>query len=170
VFRVALAFEFERSKHSHKPFSLVVLDLDDFKKIDDSYGRPAGDEALRSLAAVITATLDADGLVARTGRDEFALLLPDTDLADAAELAEQVRAALEEADVRYGYAIFRVTASVGVATSATATVPQQLLREAEDALSRAKAAGKNQVALAAAAAGNGWPWPASTSPVTTNDR
>jgi diguanylate cyclase (GGDEF)-like protein len=148
VFRATVAFEFERSKRYEKPLSLVRLDLDDFEEIDDGYGRPAGDEVLRSLASVITDAVDADGLVARIGRKEFALLLPDTDLADAAELAERVRAALEGADVRYGYAVFGLTASAGVATSVAATFPQQLLQEADDALSRAKEAGTNRVELA----------------------
>jgi diguanylate cyclase (GGDEF)-like protein len=149
VFRVALAFEFEYSKRHQKPFSLVLLDLDDFDQIDDSLGRLAGDSALRSLAAVISGALRDDGLAARTGRDEFALLLPDTDLAGAAEVAERVRIALEEADLRYGHTVFRRTASLGVATSGATTVPGQLLQAAEDALDRAKAAGKNQVELAA---------------------
>jgi diguanylate cyclase (GGDEF)-like protein len=149
VFRMALAFEFERAKRYQTPLSLVLLDLDDFKQIENSYGGPAGDEALRSFADVITGALPADGLAARTSREEFALLLPDTDLAGAAELGERVRAALEEADVRYGHAIFSVTTSVGVATSVAATLPQQLLQEAHDALFRAKAAGKNRVEPAA---------------------
>jgi diguanylate cyclase (GGDEF)-like protein len=148
VFRVALAFEFERSKRRQKPFSLVLLDVDDFEQIEDSFGRLAGDSVLHSLAGVITDALRADGLAAHTGRDEFALLLPDTDRAGAAEVAERVRIALEEADVRYGHAVFRRTASLGVATSGATTVPQQLLQEAEDALGRAKAAGKNRVELA----------------------
>jgi diguanylate cyclase (GGDEF)-like protein len=148
VFRMALAFEFERSTRYQMPFSLVLLDLDDFKQIEDSYGPSAGDEALRSFADVITGALPADGLAARTSREEFALLLPDTDVAAAAELGERVRAALEEADVRYGHAIFGMTTSVGVAASVGVTVPQQLLQEAGDALFRAKAAGKNRVELA----------------------
>lgn len=145
MFRVALAVELERSKRHQKPFSLVLLDLDDFAQIDDSLGRLAGDSALRSLAGVVNGALSADGLAARTGRDEFALLLPDTDLAGAAEVAERVRIALEEADIRYGRAVFRRTASLGVATSGATTVSRELLQAAEDALDRAKAAGKNRV-------------------------
>jgi diguanylate cyclase (GGDEF)-like protein len=148
MFRVALAFEFERSKRDQKPFSLVLLDLDDFEQIDDSLGRLASDSALRSLAGVVSGALSGDGLAASTGGDDFALLLPDTDLAGAAEVAERVRIALEETDIRYGHAVFRRTASLGVATSDATTVPQQLLQAAEDALYRAKAAGKNRVELA----------------------
>jgi diguanylate cyclase (GGDEF)-like protein len=149
VFRVALAVEFERSKRDQKPLSLVLLDLDDFEEIDGSLGHLAGHSALRSLAGVVRGALRADGLAARTGRDEFALLLPDTDLAGAAEVAERVRVALEETDVRYGHAIFRRSASLGVATTGAKTAPQELLQAAEDALHRAKAAGKNRVELAA---------------------
>jgi diguanylate cyclase (GGDEF)-like protein len=148
VFRVALAFEFEYSKSHQKPFSLVLLDLDDFDQIDDGLGRLAGDSTLRSLAGVISGVLGEGGLAARTGRDEFALLLPDTDLTGAAAVAERVRIALEEADLRYGHTVFRRTASLGVATSGARTVPGQLLQAAEDALDRAKAAGKNRVELA----------------------
>jgi diguanylate cyclase (GGDEF)-like protein len=145
MFRLALAFELERSKRYRAPFALVVIDLDGFKQIEDRYGRAAGDETLRSVADVITGTLPSDGFAARTGRDEFALLLPDTDLAGAAEVAERVRAGQDEAQIRYGRALFRVTASVGVAVSVAATVPQDLLQQADDALARAKQAGKNRV-------------------------
>jgi diguanylate cyclase (GGDEF)-like protein len=147
VFRVALAVELERSKRDEKPLSLVVLDVDDYEQIDENLGRLAGQSALRSLADVVSGALRADGLAARTGRDEFALLLPDTDLAGAAEVAERVRIALEAAEIRYGHAIFGRTASFGVATSGAATAPEQLVQAAEDALHRAKAAGKNRVEL-----------------------
>jgi diguanylate cyclase (GGDEF)-like protein len=170
VFRLALGFEFERWKRDQKPFSLVLLELDDFKHIDDAYGRPAGDEALRSVADVITDALRTDGLAARTGREEFALLLPDTDLAGAADLAERVRVDLEEIDVRYGHDIFNVTASVGVAASVDATVPQQLLQEADDALGRAKAAGKNRVELAQAQPATGAAWMVNGASPTLLDR
>jgi diguanylate cyclase (GGDEF)-like protein len=148
VFRVALEVELERSRRNDKPFSLVALDVDGFEQIDDSLGRRAGDSALRSFAGVVSGALRTDGLAARTGRGEFALLLPDTDLDGAAEVAERVRVALEEADIRYGHAIFRRTASLGVATIGEATTARQLLQAAGDALSGAKAAGRNRVELA----------------------
>ena len=149
AFRLALAFELERSKRTDKPVSLVLLDLDDFEEIGSNLGHPAGDSALRSFADVISEALGEDGLASRVGRDEFALLLPQTELPAAARVAERVRVALEEADIRYGHAVFRRTASLGVATSRGATVPQHVLQTAEEALSRAKAAGKNRVQLAA---------------------
>jgi diguanylate cyclase (GGDEF)-like protein len=148
VFRVALAVELERSQREQKPLSLVLLDVDDFEQIDDNLGPRSGNSALRSLAGVVSGALRADGLAARTGRDEFALLLPDTDVAEAAGVAERVRVALENAEIRYGHAIFGRTASLGVATSGAATVPEQLLQAAAEALHRAKAAGKNRVELA----------------------
>jgi diguanylate cyclase (GGDEF)-like protein len=148
VFRVALAVELERSKRDEKPLSLVVLDVDDFEQIDYHLGRLAGQSALRSLAGVVSDALRTDGIAARTGRDEFTLLLPDTDLSRAAQVAERVRGALEGAEIRYGHAVFGRTASLGVATSDAGTAPEQLRQAAEDALARAKAAGKNRVELA----------------------
>jgi diguanylate cyclase (GGDEF)-like protein len=170
VFRLALAFEFEHWKRDGKSFSVVLLELDDFKQIDDSYGRPAGDEALRSAADVITGALRAGSLAARTSRDEFALLLPDTDLAGAGDLAEQLRAELEALDVRYGHDIFNLTASVGVASSVDSTVPQQLLQEADDALGRAKEAGKNRVELAPMQPGTAAGWLVNGATPTLLDR
>jgi diguanylate cyclase (GGDEF)-like protein len=171
VFRLALVLEFERWKRGQRPFSLLLLELDDFKQIDDGYGGSAGEEALRSVADVITDALQADGLAARTGRQEFAVLLPDTDLAGAADVAERIRADLEELDVRYGRDIFNVTASVGVAASVVgAAAPQRLLQEAGDALSRAKAAGKNRVELAPPQPATAAGWMANGASATLLDR
>jgi diguanylate cyclase (GGDEF)-like protein len=133
----ALALEFKRSRSNQEEFSLARLDVDN---LDAAFAAGTGDGALRSVGAAIRGALGPGGLAARTGRSEFVLLFPDTDLASAAEWAERIRTAVEEVDIRYGSAVYRLPASVGVATSAAANTPRQLLQEANDALARAKAA------------------------------
>jgi diguanylate cyclase (GGDEF)-like protein len=137
----ALALEFERSRSNDEEFSLALLDVDNLDQVDAVLGTATGDGALRSVSAVIRRALGAGGLAARTGRSEFVLLFPDADSASAAELAERIRTAVEEVDIREGWAL---TASVGVATSAAEKRPRQLLLEAENALARAKAIRRNR--------------------------
>lgn len=131
-----------------RPVSLLVVDLDHFKLVNDTYGHLAGDAVLAAAATRITATARATDVVARYGGEEFVLLLADTDGPEAARLAERIRHALRDTPIAAGDALIAVTASIGVATSPGGAMPQ-LLEAADRALYRAKAQGRDRVTAVA---------------------
>lgn len=126
----------------HQPMSLIAMDVDHFKKYNDTYGHAAGDEVLTKIGAILKAAERVRDLAARPGGEEFALLLPITDLESAAEIAESVRKTIEQADW-HGRP---VTASFGVACSSEIVQKaDQLQSAADEALYEAKALGRNRV-------------------------
>lgn len=137
------------------PCSLLLIDLDHFKLINDTHGHQMGDAVLQSVAAIISRTVQqtrvADrALVARYGGEEFAVLLPDIPLAGAQRIAEQVREAIEQCCHQPGQTSLRVTSSIGVACLPLhGQTPQTVLRAADQALYAAKHAGRNQINVAA---------------------
>ena len=132
-----------------QPFSLLLLDVDKFKSINDQHGHREGDEFLKALADVLRANTRQGDVVARYGGDEIAILLPDTDQEGAVAIAEQYRRAVEmmvftSAELQPAT---RVTVSIGGSTAISATTDRpQCCHEAEVALYRAKQRGRNQVA------------------------
>ncbi len=152
-FDLALQAECAHSARHGTPLALVMIDVDNFKRYNDLYGHPAGDECLRQVgAAVKSARGRAGDIVARYGGEEIAMLLPQTDLAGAFAAAERLRLAVEAAGIAHaGSPYGRVTVSIGVAGLASpddAAAPDRLLRNADRALYQAKSAGRNQVCLA----------------------
>jgi diguanylate cyclase (GGDEF)-like protein len=150
-FQDALAAEVERSKRFDQPVGLVMLDLDDFKTINDTYGHPQGDVVLREVAKILRDTSREIDEPARYGGEELAVVLPGTDLAGAFNLAERVRVGIERLEIPLlnGEGTIRVTASCGVATLPTLAYDQRSLVEAADeALYRAKRTGKNKTVRA----------------------
>lgn len=143
----ALDRELERHRRSGAPIGLVLIDIDDFRSVNDSYGHAQGDEVLNGVASVLReSTRDIDE-PARWGGEEFAVVLPQTDLERAAELAERIRAAIARLRVPRlrGGKDLRVTASLGVASvPECASDGDSLLDAAHKALLRAKRAGKNR--------------------------
>jgi diguanylate cyclase (GGDEF)-like protein len=127
------------------PISMVVLDVDHFKSINDEHGHAGGDGVLRDLALALREQLRSFELVYRVGGEEFLLLLPGTSLREAAQVAERLRVALEQA--RPGG--IAVTASFGVATGSGRSRFDDLFAAADASLYRAKAAGRNRVDVAA---------------------
>jgi diguanylate cyclase (GGDEF)-like protein len=148
-FEQALAGEISRAERFGGMLALVLADLDDFKQVNDRYGHQAGDEVLRRFAAVLRETVRDVDLPARYGGEEFAVLLPQTDVAGAERLAERLRQSVAERPMtkRPG-ALVAVTASFGVASFPEAATPAALFAAADEALYRAKAAGKNRVVCA----------------------
>jgi diguanylate cyclase (GGDEF)-like protein len=144
-FDLRVGEEIERARRFGTSFALVMLDLDDFKRLNDTQGHLVGDRALREVAAVAQRQLRGVDLAARYGGEELAFLLPRTSLADAHAVAERIRAAIATHD----FGGLTITASLGVAgwTEAGVTDPERLVERADAALYRAKAAGKNRVEI-----------------------
>lgn len=148
-----LMSEIRRSSRCHDCLSLLMMDIDFFKRYNDSNGHLAGDECLKLISHTVKNSFRRVGdLVARYGGEEFAVLLPSTGLASAAMLAENTRQSVEELQIAYtglaenGF----VTISVGVAGASPdpAANPQQLLNDADKALYQAKTRGRNRVVAA----------------------
>ena len=140
-----LESEVARSRRSGSPLGIVLADLDDFKKVNDTYGHDVGDEALRRFGEILQETVRDVDLPVRLGGEEFAVLVPDTGLAGAAQLAERLRKALEEATVGEHQPRIRLTASFGVSSFPEAAAAEDLLTDADRRLYDAKRRGKNQV-------------------------
>ena len=152
-FQEAMATEVERSKRFGQPVGLVLLDLDDFKAVNDTYGHQQGDLVLREVARVLRETSREIDEPARYGGEELAVVLPGTDLEGAYNLAERVRAGIEELALPLldGDGTLWVTASFGVATlPGSADDMRELVAAADEALYRAKRAGKNRTVRAEA--------------------
>jgi diguanylate cyclase (GGDEF)-like protein len=133
------------------PATLVYVDLDRFKHLNDTLGHSAGDSALRHAAGVLERQVRDGDLVARIGGEEFAIWLPRTPLSEGREVAERVRRTLEDTPWRWNGRAWPLTASCGVATFPDHVRELENLRSAADAaLYRAKQSGRNRVEMAVA--------------------
>ncbi|MDB5689554.1 MAG: sensor diguanylate cyclase [Sphingomonas bacterium] len=138
--------EIARFRRYDRPCSLVLLDVDHFKAVNDTHGHPAGDEVLRQIAELCTLTMRPTDPIGRIGGEEFALLLPETDPDAAAAAVERLRAAIEAHAFRLrGGPALRITASFGVAAIGTATdSAESWLAAADRPLYAAKESGRNR--------------------------
>jgi diguanylate cyclase (GGDEF)-like protein len=153
-FRELISKEAARSQRFGHELSLLMLDIDDFKRVNDTYGHLQGDEVLRTIGVVLASESRGVDEPARYGGEEFAVALPETGLEGALELAERIRARIEsEAIPRSdGVGVLKVTASVGAASMPASTDSARgLIAAADAALYEAKRAGKNRVSGAPAA-------------------
>jgi len=145
TFEDMLARSFTRAARAGVPLSLVMVDLDHFKALNDRHGHQAGDATLRRVAPALVSACRPGDVVARYGGEEFAVLLPDTDQRDVAIVAERLRAAVA--------ALVQdpaVTASIGAASFPThAADATELVKAADDALYTSKRTGRNRVTVAA---------------------
>jgi diguanylate cyclase (GGDEF)-like protein len=145
--------EISRASRTHAPLAVAMLDIDHFKAVNDTHGHLTGDAVLAALSATLRALLRDYDLIGRFGGEEFAILLPQTDAATAAQITERLRAKLAEITVTTGNGSstqvpLRVTVSIGVATLATARRDlDDLIAAADVALYRAKAQGRNRVCV-----------------------
>jgi len=147
-FMRSLTGEIARAKRTGGVFSVIMLDLDDFKRVNDRFGHDAGDRALRVFADVLRKAMRETDVAARIGGEEFACLLPSSDEAGAHGLAERIRTDLAESAIALPDGReMSITASLGIAAyPAAGKTAEALLRAADLALYRAKAEGKNRVA------------------------
>ena len=143
--------EMERALRYDSSMALLMIDLDHFKRINDTYGHLVGDDVLRDVAKLLTETIRLSDTVARYGGEEFLVLLPETDDAGAETFAERIRVAIEAHDfgLRSHKPGLSLTTSVGVATFPAARIEsvEDLFARADAALYRAKADGRNRVRL-----------------------
>ncbi len=146
VLRERMTHEVERSKRSGDRFTVLFLDLDRLKEINDRFGHESGNEVLRAVAQEIRAAVRASDLAARYGGDEFVVILTRTDLGGAERVAEALRTGVEQVGQRLGYPEGTVTVSVGIAEyDPDRPSTGDLLVNADRALYRAKAMGRNTV-------------------------
>ena len=142
-----LARELHRCERRGLPLSLLMLDVDHFKRFNDTHGHAAGDALLAQVGRIIAANIRAEDMACRYGGEEFTVVLPETDAATAFERAQAIRTALESATLLHlRQTLGPVTASFGVSTyPADGTTPELLLQVADAWLYRAKAEGRNRV-------------------------
>jgi diguanylate cyclase (GGDEF)-like protein len=151
AFDEALERAVSQAERAGLPLSLLMIDLDHFKRLNDTYGHSAGDTALQAAAAEIRQQVRGGDLAARYGGEEFAVILPDTDGGAAFRMAERLRNALSERVVTVGDETIRVTASCGVsALDLGYATPQALVQSADEALYASKETGRNRTSLAGA--------------------
>jgi diguanylate cyclase (GGDEF)-like protein len=146
-FQDELARAFEESQRYQRPLSLAMIDIDFFKKFNDTYGHAVGDDVLKRAAELYRSSVRSTDLVARYGGEEFAVMMPETALEDAIAFAEKIRSMIETTPLETQAGALNVTVSLGVAS-----VPQSRIRSAKElivaadkALYRAKRNGRNQV-------------------------
>ena len=133
----------------HRPVSVLILDVDHFKQVNDTYGHEAGDAVLRQVGRILAATIRETDFAARLGGEEFAVILPETELAQALETADRIRVAIERATVVHDDRTLSVQASAGVsACPAVVRDPAALLASADAALYASKQNGRNRVTAA----------------------
>jgi diguanylate cyclase (GGDEF)-like protein len=139
--------ELERAKRYNKPLSVFMIDIDYFKKINDTYGHKFGDFVLQTLAAKLRETLRLIDVIGRIGGEEFAVLLPETGLREAAEVAERLRDSVARTNVpREEGMPINFTVSIGVATMQDKESSLDgLLSQADAAMYAAKQSGRNKV-------------------------
>ena len=146
-----LALEWRRAERVGETLALVLLDIDDFKSINDRFGHQQGDEVLRKVGEVLGAGVRQVDLAARYGGEEFAVIVPETELGDAAKVADRLRRELAKARIALPDGTeLRVTGSFGVAVKGDLARAEELITAADEALYEAKRGGKNRVAPALA--------------------
>jgi diguanylate cyclase (GGDEF)-like protein len=144
-FNETLEREINRCKRYDRPLSLLIFDVDFFKRINDELGHVAGDALLRQLAQVVQARVRREDILARVGGEEFAVILPEIGLPGVLATAEKIREVVEGTAFAFEDAIMPCTVSVGVAELGPPDDPKSLYARADAALYRAKSSGRNRV-------------------------
>ncbi|MFK8068018.1 MAG: diguanylate cyclase [Gammaproteobacteria bacterium] len=136
-----------QSEEGGRPLSMIMMDIDHFKKFNDTYGHLAGDRALNSIAKSLIEHLRPEDTITRYGGEEFLAVLPDSDIHDAAQVAERLRTAVEETELFAveGESLAPLTLSLGIAQLQLHDNQESLIGSADKALYRAKGKGRNQV-------------------------
>ncbi len=137
--------DIERARRHDRPLSCVLIDVDDFKSVNDTHGHPAGDRLLERLVAICKASMRATDYVGRIGGDEFAIMLPEASVATALEITERIRTAFADPVIRISSNEVRGTLSIGIAALRAENNVDTLLSNADVAMYAAKAGGRNRI-------------------------
>ena len=137
-----------RARRHGDPFSVLMLDIDHFKKINDTYGHPVGDLAIKALATVCSNALRPHDILARYGGEEFVLTLPHTPAEGARTVAERIREQVQKMEVASDQGPVRFTVSIGVSTYVSGEAFDQIVERADKALYTSKHGGRNRVTVA----------------------
>lgn len=141
----AATHDLERSQRSEEPLSVLLLDADHFKTVNDTYGHAGGDMILIAIADLLRASLRKTDIIGRLGGEEFAAILPDTPVEDAQLVAENLRKAIEAHSVSFGGKELKVTTSIGLSSANQSDTLETLLHRADTAMYDAKDSGRNKV-------------------------
>jgi diguanylate cyclase (GGDEF)-like protein len=145
VFQQKLTEELKRSERQKTPLSLLLTDIDFFKKVNDTYGHPAGDLVLRGVSRILQNEIRDIDIIARYGGEEFVVILPGTDSIGAKNIAERLRTAIMKETFSSDNRTLKVTMSIGIATAPADTqIKEELIEKADQALYHAKHNGRNQ--------------------------
>ena len=148
-FNDALEKEILRSARYRQPFGLIMIDLDSFKKINDSYGHPQGDEVLKEVSQIFRKICREVDIVARYGGEEFAIILPETDMEGAFVLADRIRMVIKNYAFGAKENVINLTASIGVASYPDIAISKtDIIKHVDRALYKAKAEGRNKTCRA----------------------
>ncbi len=148
AFNDTITREFNLAKRTGRALSLIFLDIDHFKQLNDTYGHDCGDAALASVASWIKHALRGTDIVFRYGGEEFVVVLGDTDLAGASIIAERIRSEINSHKLAYGLNVVDITASLGVSTLCDVDSVPRLIQRADQAMYAAKQQGRNKVVQA----------------------
>ncbi|WP_457622313.1 diguanylate cyclase [Persephonella sp.] len=141
--------QYQISKISNRPVSIALLDIDDFKKINDNYGHLVGDKVIKQVSSILQKSLRKSDLIFRFGGEEFLIFMPFTEKKDAFKVMEKLRKRIEEKDIVCGDDVIRVTVSIGVegATLHPNETVNDIIERADKKMLRAKKTGKNKVVI-----------------------
>ena len=149
-FEDRLQEEFERARRYKRPFSILMIDIDDFKKINDNYGHDTGDTVLRKIGEVLKTKTRRSDIQVRYGGEEFVLIIPEAGLRGAVQAGNKLCREIRKLVFSTPTSVFSVTISTGVASSSATPYSHwtEILRDADRALYQAKASGKDCVKVA----------------------
>lgn len=149
-FRTQFYNEYKLAQRHNRPLSLIIFDVDHFKKVNDAYGHIQGDQVLKTLGSILSKNIRSTDLAARYGGEEFVLLLPETDIQGASRVAEKLRVDISSTHIpiyNQPNQFHSVTVSVGAAQMIPDREPDDLIHRADEALYKAKNDGRNRITL-----------------------
>lgn len=137
-----------QAKRRDRPLTLILIDLDHFKRINDTWGHRAGDHVLQHFATLVNVNLRQGDVLGRLGGEEFCIFLPETSVSEASDIAERIRAQCERARITSGRASVTYTVSIGAAQVSPGETSEQAIHRADQAMYEAKRSGRNRVKIA----------------------